>query len=277
MNAPPPTPPSSPSLAQPPAASPDGFDPRRLVPDADALAGRVIAITGPTAGIGRALAIEFARRGAELILLGRSVRKLEALDAELGALQRHSGGAIVPPVLAPLDLEKALAGDYDAIADAIEKRWGRLDGLVHNASLLGQLTPIEQYDVPTWMRVMHVNVNAAFALTQVLMPALRASDDASVLFTSSGVGRRGRAYWGAYAVSKFATEGLVQVLAAELERTHVRVNAINPGKARTAMRRQAYPSEDLATLPDPASLTLPYVVLASAASRGVTGGSFDAQ
>ncbi len=256
---------------------PADFDPRRVAPEPDALAGRVIAITGPTAGIGRALAMEFARRGAELILLGRSVRKLEALDAELGGLQPHAGGPVAPAVLAPLDLEKALAGDYDSIADAIEKRWGRLDGLVHNASQLGQLAPIEQYDVPTWMRVMHVNVNAAFALTQVLMPALRASPDASVLFTSSGVGRRGRAYWGAYAVSKFAIEGLTQVLAGELERTSVRVNAINPGAARTAMRRQAYPSEDLARLRDPDSLTSPYVVMLSAASRGITGGTFDAQ
>jgi len=258
-------------------SNPPEFDPRRLSPEPDALAGRVIAVTGPTAGIGRALALEFARRGAELILVGRSVRKLESVDAEMAALKQHSGAPIVPPVLAPLDLEKALAGDYDAIADAVEKRWGRLDGLVHNASLLGTLTPIEHYDVPTWMRVMHVNVNAAFALTQVLTPALRASQDASVLFTSSGVGRHGRAYWGAYAVSKFAIEGLTQVLAAELERTHVRVNAINPGKARTAMRRQAYPSEDLATLPDPAALTLPYVVMLGAASRGITGGTFDAQ
>ena len=260
-----------------PAERRAGFDPRRIAPDSDALAGRVIAITGPTAGIGRALALECARRGAELILLGRSVRKLEALDAELGSLKRHSGGPVLPAVLAPLDLEKALAGDYDAVADAIEKRWGRLDGLVHNASQLGQLAPIEQYDVPTWMRVMHVNLNAAFALTQVLMPALRASPDASVLFTSSGVGRRGRAYWGAYAVSKFAIEGLVQVLSGELELTRVRVNAINPGKARTAMRRQAYPSEDVATLPDPASLVNPYVVLLGAQSREITGGSFDAQ
>lgn len=260
-----------------PAEPPTGFDPRRVVADDDALAGRVLAITGPTAGIGRALALEFARRGAALILIGRSVRKLEAVDAEILALRRHSGGAVVPPVLAPLDLEKALAGDYDAIADAVEKRWGRLDGLLHNASLLGPLSPIEQYDVPTWMRVMHVNVNAPFALTQVLMPALRASADASLLFTSSGVGRRGRAYWGAYAVSKFATEGLMQVLAAELERSTVRVNAINPGRARTAMRRQAYPSEDLASLPEPASLTGPYVVMMGPQSRGITGGTFEAQ
>lgn len=254
-----------------------GFDPRHIDLAPDALAGRVIALTGPTAGIGRVLALEFARRGAELILLGRSVPKLEALDAEILALQRHSGGPVLPPVLAPLDLEKALAAEYDAIADAVEQRWGRLDGLVHNASLLGQLSPIEQYDVPTWMRVMHVNVNAAFALTQVLLPCLRASPDASVLFTSSGVGRRGRAYWGGYAVSKFAIEGLSQVLAAELERSTVRVNALNPGRARTAMRRQAYPSENLESVPDPATLTAPYVAMLSAASRGITGGSFDAQ
>ncbi|MCP5328054.1 MAG: YciK family oxidoreductase [Steroidobacteraceae bacterium] len=253
------------------------FDPRRLTPDPDALAGRVLAITGPTAGLGRALALEFARRGAELILLGRSVRKLEALDAEIMALTRHDGRPVVPPVLAPLDLEKALAGDYDAIATAVEQRWGRLDGLVHNAGLLGTLAPIEQYDVPTWMRVMHVNLNAPFALTQVLTPALRASADASVLFISSSVGRRGRAYWGAYAVSKFAIEGLVQVLSAELERSPVRVNAINPGRMRTAMRRQAFPAEDLATLPEPAALTAPYVVLMGSQSRGITGGSFDAQ
>ena len=254
-----------------------GFDPRRIEPAPDALAGRVVAITGPTAGIGRALALECARRGAELILLGRSVPKLEGLDAEIGRLTRYDGSPVVPPVLAPLDLENALARDYDAIAEAIEQRWGRLDGLVHNASLLGQLAPIEQFDVPTWMRVMHVNLNAAFALTQVLMPALRASSDAAVLFTSSGVGRRGRAYWGAYAVSKFGTEGLVQVLAAELEQTRVRVNAINPGRARTAMRRQAYPSEDASTLPEPSALVAPYVVLLGPQSRGITGGSFDAQ
>ena len=190
------------------------------MPDADALAGRVIAITGPTAGIGRALAMEFARRGAELILLGRSVRKLEALDAELGALRRHSGGAIVPPVLAPLDLEKALAGDYDAIADAIEKRWGRLDGLRAQRIAAGPAHPdraVRRADLDAGhARERQRGVRADPGADARM---LRASQDASVLFTSSGVGRRGRAYWGAYAVSKFAVEGLVQVLAAELERT----------------------------------------------------------
>jgi NAD(P)-dependent dehydrogenase (short-subunit alcohol dehydrogenase family) len=260
------------------ATSAAEFDPRRVNPRPDALAGRVVAITGPTAGIGRALAFACVRHGAEVLLLGRNQRKLEALHAELCALERTaSGPPPSEPVIGLLDLERAIARDYDAIADAIAARWGRLDGLVHNAGLLGQLAPIEHYDVPTWVRVMHVNVTAAFALTQVLLPSLRASPDASVVFTSSGVGRRGRAYWGAYAVSKFAIEGLMQVLAHELDSTRVRVNSLNPGRARTAMRRQAYPSEDLESLPLPESLTGPYVALLSAAARGVTGRAFDCQ
>ena len=132
--------------------------------------------------------------------------------------------------------------------------------------------------MPTWCRVLHVNLTAAFALTQVLLPALRKSADAAVLFTASSVGRRGRAYWGAYAVSKFALEGLSQVLAAELEGiSAVRVNTLNPGRARTAMRRQAYPAEDPDTLPLPEALTGAYIALLGPASRGVTGQAFDAQ
>jgi NAD(P)-dependent dehydrogenase (short-subunit alcohol dehydrogenase family) len=253
------------------------FDPRLAALAPDELRGRVIAITGATSGMGRALALECARRGAELLLIGRHPRKLEGLHDEICALRGYDGGAVPAPLAAPLDLEKAVASAYDTLADAVEQRWGRLDGLVHNAAVLGQLAPIEQYDVPTWARVMHVNVTAAFVLTQGLLPALRRSADGSVLFTSSGAGRRGKAYWGAYAVSKFAVEGLVQVLADELESTSVRVNAINPGRMRTAMRRQAYPSENAETLPLPATLTGPYVALLGPASRGVTGGSFDAQ
>jgi NAD(P)-dependent dehydrogenase (short-subunit alcohol dehydrogenase family) len=125
---------------------------------------------------------------------------------------------------------------------------------------------------------MHVNVTAAFALTQVLIPALKQSQDASVLFTSSSVGRHGRAYWGAYAVSKFATEGFMQILASEVENiTSIRVNSLNPGRARTMMRRQAYPAEDINTLPLPETLTGPYIALLGPASRGVTGQTFDAQ
>jgi NAD(P)-dependent dehydrogenase (short-subunit alcohol dehydrogenase family) len=248
------------------------FEPRNYVPRADELAGRVIAVTGASEGIGRAIAFACAEHGAEVILVGRNPGKLEAVHAQIAAL----GAA--EPAIAVLDLEKGIARDYDAVADAVLERYGRLDGLLHNAGLLGVLSPIEHYDVPTWCRVLHVNVTAAFALTQVLLPGLRASADASLLFTTSGVGRRARAYWGAYAVSKFAVEGLAQLLADELENvSHVRVNAINPGRTRTAMRRQAYPAEDIETLPLPSSLAAPYLALLGPASRGVTGRSFDAQ
>lgn len=248
------------------------LDPRRHVPGPGELAGRVVAVTGAGDGIGRAVARACALHGATVILIGRTVRKLETVCHEIETTDAPQ------PLIAPLDLETALAGDYDRLADAVLERFGRLDGLLHNAGILGTLTPIEHYDVPTWCRVLHVNVTAAFALTQVLLPAIRASQDASILFTTSGVGRRGRAYWGAYAVSKFAIEGLTQVLAAEFEAGgRVRVNAINPGRARTWMRRQAYPSENLESLPLPEALTAPYLCLLGPASRGVTGASFDCQ
>lgn len=236
------------------------------------LAGRVIAITGATGGIGRAVALAAAREGATLVLLGRNLRKLEDLHAQIE--QIAPGRALA----AQLDLEKALAQDYDRLADAVVERHGRLDGLVHCAAILGTLTPIDQYDVPTWCRVMHVNLTAAFALTQVLLPALRKSTDASIIFASSGVGRRGRAYWGAYAVSKFAVEGLSQVLASELEgNSHIRVNTLNPGRARTTMRRQAYPSENLESLPLPETLTEPFLRLLGPRGAGVTGQALDCQ
>ncbi|HYL02759.1 MAG TPA: YciK family oxidoreductase [Steroidobacteraceae bacterium] len=250
----------------------DDFDPRAHHARPDELAGRVIAITGASAGLGRAVAAACAAHGANVILIGRDAGRLEAVHAELATAGAPEAS------IAVLDLERSLARGYDALADAVAGRYGRLDGLLHNAGILGTLTPIEHYDVPTWCRVLHVNLTAAFALTQVLLPALKKSADASVVFTSSAVGRRGRAYWGAYAVSKFALEGLSQVLADELSgTTAIRVNTLNPGRARTAMRRQAYPAEDVATLPEPAALTGPYLALLGPASRGVTGRAFDAQ
>lgn len=247
------------------------FDPRRVTPRDDELTGRVIAITGPTRGIGRAMALACARHGASVILLGRNTTRLEGLHAEIEAAGGES-------TIAMIDLERAVAADYDELAAGVLARFGRLDGLLHNAGLLGSMAPIEHYDVPTWCRVMHVNVTAAFALTQVLLPALKKSQDASVVFTSSGVGKQGRAYWGAYAVSKFAIEGLTQVLAAELENvSSIRVNAINPGATRTSMRQQAFPSENPDSLPPPESLVAPYLALLGPASRAVTGQSFEAR
>jgi len=246
-------------------------EPRFYQAPPDALQGRVIAVTGAGSGIGRAVALAAAAHGAQLVLIGRNIKRLEGVHAEIGALRRAEAS------IAPLDLERALASDYDALAAALLQRYGQLDGLLHNAALLGALAPIEHADLPGWCRVLHVNLTAACALTQVLLPALRASADASLVFTSSSVGRRGRANWGAYAVSKFGVEGLSQVLAEELQGSSVRVNAINPGATRTTLRRQAYPGENAETLATPESIVNAYLWLLGPASRGISGLSLDCQ
>src|SRR5665213_2092858 len=239
---------------------------------ADALKGRVIAITGAGDGIGRALALKAAAHGARLVLIGRTVSKLEHVHRRIAELNLPEAS------IAPLDLERAVARDYDGLADAVQQRYGRLDGLVHNAGILGMLAPIEHYAVPTWCRVLHVNLTAAFALTQVLLPSLRASADGSIIFTSSGAGRVAKAYWGAYAVSKFGIEALSQTLADELQAGGtIRVNALNPGPVRTRLRAQAFPAEDASALAKPEDVLQPYLWLLSADSRGVTGQSLNCQ
>jgi NAD(P)-dependent dehydrogenase (short-subunit alcohol dehydrogenase family) len=250
---------------------------RQYAPPPGLLRGRVIAITGAGDGIGRELSLSAARLGAELVLIGRNVKRLEAVHAEIAALTTPDG-PVAEACIAPLDLEKSLAPDYDRLAAALQQRYARLDGLVHNAAILGTLAPIEHADMLNWVRVLHVNLTAAFALTKVLLPALRASADASVIFTSSSVGRRGRANWGAYAVSKFGVEGLSQVLSDELAgNSAVRVNAVNPGPTRTRMRRQAYPGEDPAQPIEPAAILGPYLWLLGPESRGFTGQSLNCQ
>jgi NAD(P)-dependent dehydrogenase (short-subunit alcohol dehydrogenase family) len=251
----------------------ENFDPRIAPVSQDELQGRVILITGASAGIGRAVAISCAQHGATVLLLGRNGRRLNEVHRQITTACGDERATIVE-----FDLENALARDYDALFAAIEQRYQRLDGLLHNAGLLGQLAPIEHYDVPTWCRVLQVNLTAAFVLTQILLPLLKRSADASIVFTASQVGRVGRAYWGAYAVSKFAVEGLNEVLAQELsDTTTVRVNSLNPGATRTQLRRQAYPAEDANLLATPESITGPYIALLGPASRGVSGGRFDAQ
>lgn len=241
-------------------------------PPADALRGRVVAITGAGEGIGRALALAAAAHGAEVVLIGRTVSKLEAVHARIATLSQAEAS------IAPLDLERAVARDYDALADGLNSRYGRLDGLVHNAAILGALSPIEHYDVPTWCRVLHVNLTAAFALTQVLLPVMQAAPDPSIVFTSSGVGRQPRAYWGAYSVSKFGIEALSGTLADEVGSAgRLRVNVLNPGPVRTRLRAQAYPAEDPTHTARPEDVVGPYLWLLSAASRGINGQSLDCQ
>ena len=176
---------------------------------------------------------------------------------------RSSHSARPQPAIVQLDLASATAQDYDRLSDTIDREFGKLDGLVHAAALLGDRTPLEQYDVPTWCRVLHVNLTAPFILTQVLLPNLRKSPDASVIFVSSSVARKPRAYWGAYAISKAGLEALREMLAQELEgKENIRVNSINPGRMRTAMRAAAYPAEDPNSLPSPGSVTAAVPVFA---------------
>ncbi len=247
------------------ASLPAGF-----APSSEILADRVVLVTGATSGIGRAVATDLVRHGATVVLHGRSEKKLQALYEELCTLGPE-------PAVAHLDLERAQGAEYQALVDALEDRFGRLDGLLHNAGILGDRSPVEHYDIGLWQRVMHVNLNTTFILTRCLLPLLRASADASLLLTTSGVGSEGRAFWGAYSVSKFGTEALTQILAQELENTTVRVNCINPGATRTNMRRKAYPAEDPRTLQAPEDITPTYLYLLSAASRGVSGERFNAQ
>lgn len=236
------------------------------------LENRVVLVTGAGDGIGRAAALQYAQHGATVILLGRTIEKLERVYDEIEAL----GGP--QPAIFPLNFEGATLSDFDDMAKTLDKEFGRLDGLLHNAGLLGRITPFEQYDAELWEQVMQVNINGPVWMTQALLPLLKQSDDASIIFTSSSVGRKGRAYWGAYSVSKFATEGFVEVLADELEhQTNIRVNTLNPGATRTQMRRSAYPGEDPATLRMPNDIMPTYLWLMGPDSTGVSGQKFDAQ
>jgi len=245
------------------------FDPDSYTPAPDLLKDRIIMVTGAGDGIGAEAARNYARHGATVVLVGRTQKKLEAVyDAivEEGCPE---------PTIAVIDFAKAQGDDYQAIADAVEQEFGKLDGLLHNAGILGYLAPIEHYEVKKWLEVLHVNLTAPYILTQALLPLLHKSADAAVVFTSSGVGRKGRALWGAYAVSKFGTEGLMQTLADELD--SMRINCINPGKTRTAMRRAAYPAEDPSKLKTPADIMATYLYLMGAESQGVSGQSLDCQ
>ena len=248
------------------------FLPDQWLPQADALAGKTILVTGAGDGIGKAAALSFAQHGAEVLLLGRTEAKLEAVYDTIVA----EGG--VEPGIIPTDLAKAGHDDLIALAGELASEIPKLDGLLHNASVLGDRKPLAQTSAALWHQVMQVNVNATFMLTQALLPMLEQAPLASVVFTSSGVGRRGRAFWGAYAVSKFATEGLMQVLADELGAiSKIRVNSLNPGAVNTTMRRTAYPAEPPTTNPNPEALMQHWLYLMSDDSKDINGQALSVQ
>lgn len=236
------------------------------------LADRVILVTGAGDGIGRAAAKALAAHGATVVLAGRTLAKLEKVYDEIEA------NGDPQPALVPVDFSIAGPEEYRQLADTIENEFGHLDGILHNAGVLGDITPLEMYDPDTWDTVMKVNLRAPLLLTQALLPLLKQSPDASIVFTTSSVGRRARAFWGAYAVSKCGIEGLSRMLADELMNTsNIRVNCINPGATRTTMRASAYPGEDPASVKLPDDIMPLYLYLMGPDSLGVTGQSLDAQ
>lgn len=235
-------------------------------PPNDLLKERIILVTGAGDGIGRAAARCFAAHGATVILLGRTIRKLEQVYDEI----EQSG--CPQAAIYPMNLEGASPKDYADLAQVLQAEFGRLDGLLHNAATLGSLTPIAHYDIELWFKVLQVNLNAPFLLTRALLSLLIRSSDASILFTTDEVADEGRAYWGAYAVSKGGIQTLMKMLASELEtNTPMRVNSINPGKVRTELRLKAYPAGDRQQWKDPEALMGTYLYLMGPDSKGVTG------
>jgi NAD(P)-dependent dehydrogenase (short-subunit alcohol dehydrogenase family) len=238
-------------------------------PRAEQLQDRVILISGAAGGIGHALATACAAQGASVVLLDKNVRGLESAYDEIVAAGHPE------PALYPMDLKGATPDDYLALAEVLDKEFGRLHGLVHNAAVLGALTPIDSYDDNLWFETLQVNLNAPYLLTKACLELLYRPDDASIVFTSDSTGRRGKAYWGAYSVSKAGLEGFMQLLADELEtNTGVRVNSVDPGPARTAMRVIAYPAENRKLLSDPEDVIKPFLYLLGPESRGITGQQF---
>jgi NAD(P)-dependent dehydrogenase (short-subunit alcohol dehydrogenase family) len=244
---------------------------RDYQPSRDLLDGRVILVTGAGDGLGRAASLAYAQHGASVILLGRTQKKLETVYDEIRAVQRAE------PMLMPLDLAQAGLREFEEIASAIERAFGRLDGLLHSAAMLGTLTPLAQFDLETWQRVMQVNFNAAYLLTRACLGVLKKSADASVIFTTSDVARHGRAYWGAYAAAGAALENLAQVWADELStNTPIRMNTLDPGAVRSTLRARAYPGENPLTLPAPKDVMPPYLYLMGPDSRHTTGQALHA-
>lgn len=237
----------------------------------DLLKNKTILVTGAGDGIGRRAALTYASHGATVILLGRTVKKLEAVYDEIEVL----GGPT--PAIIPLDMKGATVENYQDMADTIDSQFGQLDGILNNASLLGVLGPFHQIDEKSYDEVMQVNVKAQLFMTSALLPVLKKAPKASIIFTSSSVGHKGRAYWGEYSISKFATEGMMQVIADEFENTSIRANCINPGATRTGMRAKAYPGEDAQTLKTPEDLMSLYLYLMGDDSTAETGKTFDAQ
>jgi len=237
----------------------------------NSLENKTILVTGAGDGIGKQAALTYASLGATVILLGRTVEKLENVYDQIVA-----NGAPEPAIV-PLDMKGATKQNYIDMSTTISDQFDKLDGVLLNASVLGELTPFTTIHEQIFDDVMQVNVKAQFLIAQALIPTLLKANAPSLVFTSSGVGNKGRAYWGTYSMSKFATEGMMELIADEYDNTSLRTNAINPGGTKTPMRTKAYPAEDQDTIATPEEIMPLYVYLMSDESKDVNGQVLKAQ
>ena len=232
------------------------------------LTGKVALITGASRGIGKAIALAYAKEGAKVFICARKRAELARAAREI----RAAGGEVR---WLAADITKTT--EVKRLVREARRRYGTIHILVNNASMLGPREPVASYPLAAWEEVLKTNLTALFLLTREALRLMIPQREGSIINLSSGVGRVGKARWGAYAASKFGVEGFTQLLADEVKDSNIRVNAVNPGGTRTEMRAQAYPDEDPLTLPTPAEITGVFVYLASSDSLGVTGKSFDAR
>jgi len=240
-------------------------------PNSQLLKDRVILVTGAGSGIGQAVSLACAAHGATVILLGPVQRELEEVYDQI----EEAGGPT--PAVFVMNLETAEEIEFEGLAATLGQEFQRLDGLLHNAAILPFLSRFDDFELQAWEQIMRVNLTAPYLLTRACLPLLRESQDASVVFTSDAVGRHGQAYWNAYGVSKFGLEGMMQILADELEGSKIRVNSLDPGAVRTNMRARVYPGTDPRDWPEPAAVTGTYLYLLGPDSQGVTGQALNAQ
>lgn len=220
------------------------------------LKDKIILLTGASRGIGRSVAKELAANGATVIVLGRTLADLESLSDEIVSAGHPQ------PVIQAFNLCSATLEDYDDLRISIEQKYGRLDGLIHNAGILGALSPIEHYNIQTWYQVLQVNLHSVFILTQAMLPLLKKSTAASIVFTTADVSTNPKANWGAYAIASNGCRTMMQMLAAECEHLdNIRVSEVQPNKVQTKLRAQAYPAEDKSLLIKPEDIATRYINL----------------
>lgn len=232
------------------------FDWQSYQPTDNEFEGKTILVTGAADGIGRAVTLALAKHGCTVLMLDKKSRHLEKLYDQIIDVGHKE------PVIVPIDLKEITAESATVLANSILQDFGKLDGLLHNAAELGSPSPMDQYDMSHWDEVMQVNLHAPYLLTRALLPLLKQDTTTSIIFTSADQGRNPTAYWGAYSIAYAGIEAQMKLWAEELENTsNIKINSIDPGPVRTALRRRSHPGEDQASLITPQAIANAYLYL----------------